>query len=223
MNQVLYIEDDQEIGEFVQDVLMKQGYEVNWLKSGVNFERYLKDVDIVVLDVMLPGLDGFTLGQRIKGLRRDIPILYLTALTAIEDKIKGLEKADDYLTKPFDPRELIIRMEKLLYRFDRKSTNLFKIKHLEVDLEANQIMDTQKKEEIFLTGIQFKILSYLLKNTNQILTKEQIYTQVWKDQYIEGDKTVTVHIKYLRDKIEKDPKNPLIIETIRGLGYRIKK
>lgn len=219
---ILYIEDDQEIGDFVIEALNRKGYEMIWLKSGNNFQQYLDKVELVILDVMLPGLDGFTIGQRIKELNSNIPIIYLTARTTIEDKISGLENADDYMTKPFDPRELIIRIEKLLMRFEKVSEHLFKVNHLEIDLDANQIINIESNEEILLTGIQYKILSYLLKNNNQILTKEQIYTYVWKDTYMEGDKVVNVHIKYLREKIEKNPKKPRIIETIRGLGYRIK-
>lgn len=222
MNKLLYIEDDQEIGDFVFQALNQKGYEVKWLKSGNNFQDHLENVDLIVLDVMLPGLDGFTIGGRIKELTNNIPIVYLTALSTIEDKITGLENADDYMTKPFDPRELIIRIEKLLKRYEKVTEYMYNVKYLKIDLKANQIINSETNEEIFLTGIQYGILSYLLKNNNQILTKEQIYNYVWKDTYIEGDKVVNVHIKYLREKIEKNPKKPEIIETIRGLGYRIK-
>ncbi|MFD2655617.1 response regulator transcription factor [Gracilibacillus thailandensis] len=222
MINILYIEDDQEIRDIVRNALLKKGYNVIHLNSGNDYQQYIDDIHIIVLDVMLPGLDGFTIGQKIKSVKKDIPIIYLTALTAIEDKIKGLENADDYMTKPFDPRELIIRIEKLLVRFEKVSEHFFRVKHLDVDLDTNQIINNETKEEVILTGIQYKILSYLLKNHNQILTKEQIYNYVWQDNYIEGDKVVNVHIKYLRERIEKDPKKPTIIETIRGLGYRIK-
>ncbi|MDZ5606030.1 response regulator transcription factor [Bacillus pseudomycoides] len=222
MNKLLYIEDDQEIGDFVYSALNKQGYEVKWLKSGDDFQNYLDNIDLIILDVMLPGLDGFTIGQRIKELTNNTPIIYLTARSAIEDKINGLENADDYMTKPFDPRELMIRIEKLLKRYEKKNEYIYNVKYLKIDLRANQIINTETNKEILLTGIQYRILSYLIKNNNQILTKEQIYNYVWKDIYIEGDKVVNVHIKYLREKIEKNPKKPEIIETIRGLGYRIK-
>ena len=196
MINILYIEDDNEIGDIVQDALIKKGYNVIYLKSGNDYQQYLDHVHIIVLDVMLPGLDGFTIGQRIKELKKDITIIYLTALTAIEDKIKGFENADDYMTKPFDPRELIIRIEKLLVRFEKVSERFFRVKHLDVDLDASQIINNETNEEVILTRIQYKILSYLLKNHDQILTKEQIYNYVWKDIYIEGDKVVNVHIKY---------------------------
>ncbi|WP_242223860.1 response regulator transcription factor [Bacillus cereus group sp. BfR-BA-01380] len=222
MNRLLYIEDDQEIGNLVFHALNQKGYEVKWLKSGNNFQDHLESVDLIILDVMLPGLDGFTIGGRIRELTNNIPIIYLTALSTIEDKINGLENADDYMTKPFDPRELIIRIEKLLKRYEKVFEYMYNVKHLKIDLNANQIINSETNEEISLTGIQYRILSYLLKNNNQILTKEQIYNYVWKDTYMEGDKVVNVHIKYLREKIEKNPKKPKIVETIRGLGYRIK-
>ncbi|CAM4291495.1 response regulator transcription factor [Bacillus manliponensis] len=222
MNKLFYIEDDVEIGDFVFDALTEKGYEVEWLKSGNNFQEHLKHADLIILDVMLPGLDGFTLGKRIKELTPNTPIIYLTALSTIEDKLLGLENADDYMTKPFDPRELIIRVENLLKRYDKISRHVYDVKHLKVDLQANQIINSETNEEILLTGIQYGILSYLLKNHNQIVTKEQIYNYVWKDTYMEGDKVVNVHMKYLRGKIEKNSKKPVIIETIRGLGYRIK-
>lgn len=221
-NRILYVEDDEELGKLVERNLCNSGYEVIWLKSGNGMDDFLEKADIVVLDIMLPGLDGFTIGQRIKEKKIDIPILFLTARTAIEDKLKGLEFADDYLTKPFHPKELLLRIENLLKRFDKKNINLYNVKHLKVDLEANEIINLETEQEIVLTEKQFNIFKYFLKNSNQILTKEQIYSSVWNDTYIEGDKTVTVHINYLRKKIEKNPQNPEIIETIRGLGYRVR-
>ncbi|MCR6105881.1 response regulator transcription factor [Salipaludibacillus agaradhaerens] len=221
-NHILYIEDDNEVGDLVKQNLIDNGYELTWLKSGNQFDRYLDKVEMVILDIMLPGLDGFTVGQRIKEMNETIPILFLTARTAIEDKLKGLEFADDYLTKPFHPKELLLRIDILLRRFEKVTLDVVYIDHLKVDLKANQIFNTEMNEEIFLTEKQFKIFHYLLRNTNQILTKEQIYSNVWNQPYIEGDKTLNVHIRYLRQKIEKKPEDPKIIQTIRGLGYRVK-
>jgi DNA-binding response OmpR family regulator len=118
-NHILYIEDDKEVRDLVQQNLLKYGYEVTWLESGNHIDPYLDQVDIVVLDIMLPELDGFTVGQRIKEKNENLPILFLTARTAIEDKLKGLEFADDYLTNPFHLKELLLRIDILLRRFEK--------------------------------------------------------------------------------------------------------
>ncbi len=119
-NHVLYIEDNEEIGLMIQKELKKQNYEVTWLQSGDSASQFIKQADIVILDVMLPGLDGFTGGKKLKKLAPDVPVLMLSARTALEDKIMGLEFADDYVTKPFHPEELLARLEVLLRRFSRK-------------------------------------------------------------------------------------------------------
>src|SRR6478609_138600 len=202
MNHVLYIEDNKEIGLMIQNELKKQNYEVTWLQSGDIASQFIKQADIVILDVMLPGLDGFTVGKKLKKLAPDVPILMLSARTALEDKIMGLEFADDYVTKPFHPEELLL-------------------KHLHISIRDYRVMNRETSEEISLTGKQFHIFTYFLQHLNQILTKEQIYEGVWKERYIEGDKTLMVHIRYLREKLEKNAAKPEIIETIRGIGYRV--
>lgn len=221
MNHVLYIEDNEEIGLMIQNELKKQNYEVTWLQSGDIASQFIKQADIVILDVMLPGLDGFTVGKKLKKLAPDVPILMLSARTALEDKIMGLEFADDYVTKPFHPEELLARLEVLLRRFSRKKEELI-LKHLHISMRDYRVMNRETSEEISLTGKQFYIFTYFLQHLNQILTKEQIYEGVWKERYIEGDKTLMVHIRYLREKLEKNAAKPEIIETIRGIGYRVK-
>lgn len=221
MVNVLYIEDESDIGHWVKKDLMERGYDVIWLKSGENVERYLTNIDIAILDVMLPGLDGFSIGKRIKNEIRDLPILMLSARTAVEDKIEGLSFADDYLTKPFHPDELAARIEVLLRRF-QKHDDVLEIKHLKIFTKDLRIMNTNTDEEILLTGKQYHIFQHFIRHLNQILTKEQLYEGVWGESYIEGDKTLMVHIRYLREKLEEDPANPTIIETIRGIGYRVK-
>ncbi|MGG4385003.1 response regulator transcription factor [Priestia megaterium] len=221
MNYVLYIEDNEEIGLMIQNELKKQNYEVTWLQSGDIASQFIEQADIVILDVMLPGLDGFTVGKKLKKLAPDVPILMLSARTALEDKIMGLEFADDYVTKPFHPEELLARLEVLLRRFSRKKEELI-LKHLHISMRDYRVMNRETSEEISLTGKQFYIFTYFLQHLNQILTKEQIYEGVWKEHYIEGDKTLMVHIRYLREKLEKNAAKPEIIETIRGIGYRVK-
>jgi len=217
----LYIEDEKEIGQWVSKELTERGYDVTWLESGEGLEQHINSKDIAILDVMLPGLDGFSIGKRIKRENKDLPILMLSARTAVEDKIEGLHFADDYLTKPFHPDELVARLEVLLRRY-QKSDDVLTLQHLKIYTKDMQIINTIDEEEILLTGKQFYLLQYFIRHLNQILTKEQLYEGVWGESYIEGDKTLMVHIRYLREKIEINPAKPMIIETIRGIGYRVK-
>nr|WP_202128792.1 response regulator transcription factor [Paenibacillus dendrobii] len=219
---MLYIEDDAEIGNWVHEDLIGRGYEVTWLQSGEHALEKAAGSRLVILDVMLPGLDGFTVGQRIKKAYPDLPILMLSARTSIDDKLEGLQFADDYLTKPFHPDELAARIEVLLRRSGSFSSEPLVLKHLLVYERENRIVNKETDEEILLTGKQFQIFTYLVRHLGQILTKEQIYEGVWGDPYLDGDKTLMVHIRYLREKLERDPASPEIIETIRGVGYRVK-
>ncbi|QHS22809.1 response regulator transcription factor [Virgibacillus sp. MSP4-1] len=221
MIHILYIEDEIEIGRWVTRNLKEKGYEVKWLKSGEEIDFYMINADLVILDVMLPGLDGFSIGKRIKNTNRDLPVLMLSARTAIEDKVEGLSFADDYITKPFHPDELAARIEVLLRRFN-KSDEHINLHHLTIHIKDLQIINRSSNEEILLTGKQYQLFQYFLRHLNQILTKEQLYEAVWGEEFLEGDKTLMVHIRYLREKLEKDPAKPQIIETIRGIGYRVK-
>lgn len=221
MARILYIEDETDIGEWVKQRLAEK-YDVMWLTSGEKADQYIRESDIVILDVMLPGLDGFSLGKRMKKEKQDMPILMLSARTAVEDKLEGLSFADDYVTKPFHPDELEARVEVLLRRFD-KQDEVLKLQHLTVSAKDLHIINRETGEEIQLTGKQYYIFRYFLRHLNQILTKEQLYEGVWNEPYIEGDKTLMVHIRHLREKLEKDPARPTIIETIRGIGYRVRK
>ncbi|MGE7624705.1 response regulator transcription factor [Viridibacillus sp. NPDC096237] len=222
MKRLLFIEDDQEIGSLCEEDLEERGYEVIWLQSGDQALDNMEQVNLVILDVMLPGLDGFTVGQRLKNHYPAIPILMLSARTAVEDKLHGLMFADDYVTKPFHPEELAARIEVLLRRTGQATLQELKLNHLSVYMKEQRIVNERSQEELILTAKQHAIFMYLLHHPNQILTKEQIYEAVWKEPFMEGDKTLMVHIRHLREKIESDPSTPTIIETIRGLGYRIR-
>lgn len=219
---ILYIEDDKEIAGFVRECLQERGYSVKWLTSGDRAVEEASGCRLAVVDVMLPGLDGFTIGQRLKKADPSLPILMLTARTSIDDKLQGLQFADDYLTKPFHPEELLARIEVLLRRFRKAEAEPVAIKHLLVYEQENRIVNRDTGEEITLTGKQFHIFGYLLRHLGQILTKEQIYEAVWGEPYIDGDKTLMVHIRYLREKLERDPASPEVIETVRGIGYRVR-
>lgn len=221
MVHILYIEDDKEIGSWVKRDLTERGYQVTWLLSGEDVETFLATVDIVILDIMLPGLDGFSIGKRIKKEERDLPLLMLSARTSVEDKLEGLRFADDYVTKPFHPDELAARVSVLLRRFQKKD-DVLDIQHLHIYTKDMRVVNKHTDEEIPLTGKQYYLFDYFIRHLNQILTKEQLYEGVWSEPYIEGDKRLMVHIRYLREKIETDPAKPTIIETIRGIGYRVK-
>ena len=210
MVHILYIEDESEIGNWVSKDLKDRGYTVTWLQSGENAERYLDIVDMAILDVMLPGLDGFSLGKRMKKDKQNLPILMLSARTAVEDKLEGLHFADDYLTKPFHPDELAARIEVLLRRF-QKNDDTIDIGHLTVHTKDWRMMNKNTGTEILLTGKQYHLFQFFLRHLNQILTKEQLYEGVWGEPYLEGDKTLMVHIRYLREKIEENPAKPTII------------
>ncbi|MBJ6363980.1 response regulator transcription factor [Paenibacillus sp. GCM10012307] len=220
MRRILYIEDDLDNGSWVKEDLESRGFEVKWLQSGEGATQYVSNADLVILDIMLPGLDGFTIGRRLKKEAPQTPILMLSARTSVDDKLLGLQFADDYLTKPFHPDELAARIEVLLRRYGL--TRQITKNHLSIELPDYRITDTRTGEEIVLTGKQYQIMVYFLKNPNRILTKEQIYESVWGEPFFDGDKTLMVHIRYLREKIEVDPSAPVIIETIRGIGYRVK-
>lgn len=219
---ILYIEDDQEIGSWSRDFLIGQGYGVIWKTSGQDAEVVIEHCDLVVLDIMLPGLDGFTVGQRLKRINPAMPILMLTARTSIEDKLTGLSFADDYITKPFHPDELAARIQVLLRRTGAAETEQLQIRHLTIDRKESRLWNSETRAEIVLTGKQFHIFMYFLDHLNHILTQKQIYESVWGEPHLDGDKTLTVHIRHLREKIELDSGFPKIIETIRGVGYRVR-
>jgi len=220
---VLYIEDNEKIGSWVKEELEQRGFSVQWLLSGEGAEKEVSQHDIVILDIMLPGLDGFTVGKRLKKAAPAVPILLLSARTSIDDKVDGLQFADDYLTKPFHTEELVARLEVLIRRSGGTiSDRILLGNDIEVDTESRMVFDKRTGEEIILTGKQHQILMYFLRHPNQVLPKEQIYEAIWEEAYITGDKTLSVHIHRLRQKLERHPDSSEIIETLKGIGYRVK-
>ena len=220
---ILYIEDNQDIGRWVQDELEKRGYAVRWLLSGENAESEVQGSHVVILDIMLPGLDGFTIGQRLKKAAPSVPILLLSARAAVDDKLQGLQFADDYVTKPFHIDELAARIEVLLRRSGTGHSDQIKLgQHILADLSGHIVINERTGEEVNLTRKEFRILECFLRHPNQVLTHEQIWAAVWGESYINGDKALSVHIRHLREKLEQDPNAPEIIQTVRGIGYRVK-
>jgi len=220
---ILYIEDNEKIGRWVKEELEQRGFSVQWLLSGEGVEKEVNQHEVVILDIMLPGLDGFTVGKRLKKAAPAVPILLLTARTSVDDKVDGLRFADDYVTKPFHVDELVARLEVLIRRSGGNLSERISLgEHIEVDPEAHMVYDKRTGTEIRLTGKQHQILMYFLRHPNQVLPKEQIYEAVWQEPYIPGDKTLMVHIRRLRQKLERNPDVPEIIETLKGIGYRVK-
>lgn len=220
---ILYIEDNKEIGTWVKEELEERDFSIKWLLSGDGAEKIVFDYEVIILDIMLPGLDGFTVGKRLKKIAPNVPILLLSARSEVDDKVLGLQFADDYLTKPFHIDELVARLEVLLRRNEVSSEKTVQLgNHIVVNLQTRSIIDTRTNEEIILTGKQHQILMYFLDHANQILPKEQIFEAVWGEHYMTGDKTLMVHIRRLRQKLEQNPDSPEIIETLKGIGYRVK-
>ena len=179
--------------------------------------------DLILLDLMLPGKDGYDVCRELRsnGKTKSVPIIMLTAKSEEIDKILGLELgADDYITKPFSVRELMARVKAVLRRYTKsdESSEKFVFGDIEADFENHSVICAGEKIELTLK--EFELLEVLVKNRGKILTREMLLDKIWGYEYIGESRTVDVHIRYLRKKVEKDDKNPKFIETIRGVGYR---
>ncbi|WP_461204491.1 response regulator [Clostridium sp. DL1XJH146] len=221
---ILVVDDEINIQELIKFNLMSQGYDVVSCGDGKEAFGIVKDFspDLILLDVMLPGMDGYKV---CKEIRKDssittLPIIMITAKGEESDKIHGLEiGADDYITKPFSVKELIARVKAVLRRT--------KIQHFDDNYSFGEItIDFQKhevkknNEKIELTFKEFELLSEFIKNKGRVLTREYLLEKIWGYEYIGETRTIDVHIRHLRKKIETDDKKPKFIETIRGIGYR---
>ena len=219
---ILVVEDDPTVAEVVSRYLQRDGYSVDLVADGISaLERadHL-DPDLIVLDIMLPGMNGLDVCARLRaeGL---IPIVLLTAMGAESDRITGLDLgADDYITKPFSPRELVARVNAVLRRAatdDGHGHGTITVGDIEIDLEAHEVR--KGGEVLALTVREFDLLAHLATNPRVVYTREQLLERVWG--YTFGDQsTVTVHVRRLREKIEDDPARPKHISTVWGIGYR---
>ena len=228
MSKILIIEDEEVIAELEKDYLELSGFEVEIRNNGKDgLEAALSaDFSLVILDLMLPEMDGFEVCKRIRE-ERNIPIIMVSAKKEDIDKIRGLGLgADDYMTKPFSPSELVARVKAHLNRYDRlvgstqKKNDLIEIRGLQIDKTARRVW-VDKEEKAFTTK-EFDLLAFLAQNPNRVFTKEEIFREIWDMDSIGDIATVTVHIKKIREKIEYDSANPQYIETIWGVGYRFK-
>lgn len=224
---ILIVEDDPDIARLEQDYLEMNDYEIDICYDGSLVMGTLAGhhYDLILLDVMLPGKDGFQLCREIREVF-ETPLLMVTARTESVDKIRGLGLgADDYIVKPFDPAELVARVKAHLKRYARL-TGEGKPDKESIDIGDLRIFPKSWKvyrgdKEIKLPNREFELLRYLAQNPNIVFTKAQLFEAVWGYDYLGDDATVTVHINRIREKIEQDSKNPKVIETIWGAGYRL--
>ena len=222
MAKILLIEDEDSIRESVAFLLEKEGFVVTQANDGlIGVETFEKEkADLILLDLMLPGIDGLEVCKRVRKTS-NVPIIMLTAKDTELDKVLGLELgADDYITKPFSSRELTARVKAMLRRFSEPLENneVTTTKSVVVDPVKHKVF--VRGEEIKLPLKEFDLLHYLTQNPGRVLTREQIIDRIWGHDYFGDTKTLDVHIKRIREKVEKNPNSPEIIQTIRGLGYK---
>lgn len=222
--QIILIEDDKRISDFILKGLEENGYFVTLCKSAEDFiNQYLQtSFDLIICDIMLPGMDGMQLVQTIRYKKIFTPVLMLTALSSVQDKVAALDfGADDYMTKPFHFDELLSRINALTRRFQyaqqEEKSNLFTFGDVSVDLQQYQVKVAN--EEVVLSPREFKLLNYLIENANKPVSRYQILNAVWGITFENHTNVVDVYISYLRNKIEKNQK---YIFTIKGVGYMLK-
>lgn len=228
MSKILVIEDEQEIAELEKDYLELSGFEVEICNSGdEGLNKALTEkFSLIILDIMLPKVDGFEICKKIRQ-EKNIPVIMVSAKKDDIDKIRGLGLgADDYMTKPFSPSELVARVKAHLARYDRligsgkKQNEIVEIRGIKIDKTARRVY-VNNEEKAFTTK-EFDLLCFLAQNPNHVYTKEELFQEIWDMDSIGDIATVTVHIKKIREKIEYNTSKPQYIETIWGVGYRFK-
>ena len=228
MSKILIIEDEAEIAELEKDYLEINGFEVSIEYAGdTGLKRALEEqFDLIILDLMLPNMDGFEICKRIRE-QQNIPVLMVSAKKDDIDKIRGLGLgADDYMTKPFSPSELVARVKAHLTRYERlvgsgvRNNDVIEIRGIKIDKTARRVY-VNGEEKVFTTK-EFDVLTFLAQNPNRVYTKEELFREIWDMESIGDIATVTVHIKKIREKIEINTSKPQYIETIWGVGYRFK-
>jgi len=223
---ILIIEDDQRVAELIKRGLDEQGFETVLAYDGLSGKKLFSQdhFDLIITDIILPKLDGLDLCKQIRQINPDLPIIMLTALGTTDDKIEGFDAgADDYLVKPFEMRELLVRIRALLKRRQKTTGNLNFVLHFE-DLEMNLHTKIVKRsqQEINLTPKEFKLLEYLMQNPNRVLSRVEIADKVWETHFDTGTNFIDVYINYLRKKIDRNFDKKLI-HTKSGMGFILKK
>lgn len=231
MERILIVEDDEKIAGLEQDYLEINGYETEILGDGSGVIERLKKggIDLVLLDVMLPGMSGYDICRRIRD-EIDIPILMVTARTEPTDVIRGLGLgADDYITKPFDPSQLVARVRAHLNQYKRltshkeeqEESNPDEIRIQDLVIETQTWKVRKGEKEIRLPNREFELLRFMAEHPDVVFSKEQLFEAVWGFDFVSDAATVSVHVNRLREKIEDDARNPKILETVWGAGYRL--
>jgi DNA-binding response OmpR family regulator len=221
---ILIVDDEETIREVVRRYLERDGFQVTEAADGYQALDVIQTdpPDLVVLDLMLPGFDGLSLTQHLR-LERQIPIIMLTAKSEPNDRIRGLDLgADDYITKPFNPQEVVSRVRAVLRRTkgvaNISKEQTIKLKHLTIDPTSRSVL--LDGQEINLTAKEFDLLYYFAQHPDHVFTRAQLLASVWDDEFYTDPATVTVHIRRLREKIEKDPSQPTYLLTVWGVGYK---
>jgi DNA-binding response OmpR family regulator len=229
MAQILIIEDEQSIAELERDYLEVNGFESDIASTGEEGLRKVREnkYRLIILDLMLPGIDGFELCKKIREFS-DIPILMVTARKEDIDIIKGFDRgADDYIEKPFNPTQLVARVKAHIQRYDRlinrdtAAAEEIRIRELVIQKDARKVFVSGVEKT--MTAKEFEILLFLTENPNRVFSKEHLFERIWGLDSMGELSTVTVHIRKIREKIEASPSDPEYIETIWGVGYRMKK
>ena len=228
MSKILIIEDEEAIAELEKDYLELSGFEVEIEGDGERGlqKALLKDYDLFILDLMLPGMDGFEICKRIRS-EKNTPIIMVSAKKDDIDKIRGLGfGADDYMTKPFSPSELVARVKAHLAQYERlissrgPKNHVIEIRGLKIDTTARRVWVNGVETQF--TTKEFDLLTFLAENPNHVFSKDELFRKIWNMETIGDIATVTVHIKKIREKIEFDTAKPQYIETIWGVGYRFR-
>ncbi len=212
---ILIVEDDLMIGDLLKKILQREKYNVRWVKEGKDIIDIIHEMDLVIMDVMLPRDDGYQITKKVKSLGLNIPVIFLSARNDMESKLQGLTIGEDYMTKPFDPRELLLRMQKLL---DHQYGTFTQIKHIYIDAEHKKVFNNDLHNEVVFTAIERKIFFYLYENRDRILTKEHFFEHLWQLED-RNQNIINVHIKKVRTKINDNTGE--IIQNIYGEGYRL--
>lgn len=218
---VLIVDDDRHIRELIRVSLREEGYRLLEAENGQDAWKLLQEnrVDLVILDIMMPFMDGWELSRHIRMQQTDLPLLMVTAKGETGDKVKGFELGtDDYLVKPFDPLELVVRVKALLKRYRVHASDTVQFGRIELNKKSHEVL--KGDEKLTLPLKEFELLYKLASHPNQIFTRNQLIEQIWGHDYEGDDRTVDVHIKRLRERFA-DETDSFTIRTIRGLGYKL--